>query len=554
MKTRSVKTPGKLSPVHAVLAVSVVLFVAGIWWGLPSFRGWAADEVTPSRVLVGMQRLFSNGWHDVYPPFHFYVLAVLYAPFYLLHKLRLIDLRLLSWSTVLFYIARLVSVAMATATVYLVYRCGREIYDDRSSLLAAAISVFVVPYAYYAKLANVDVPYLFWFMLSLFFFLRILKTHRPGFYWLFTAAAVLAVCTKDQAYGLYVLAPLAVLVSDWRFKKEAGRRISVFRAILEKRYLFLVLGGAGLFIILHNIVFNARGFAAHVRLIVGPASKGYQLYPNSLAGQLGVLGQTLRHIRFSFGWPLLLVCAAGVALAALQPKKNARLLALLVFAVSYYVFYIAVILYDYDRFNLPICLILSFFGGRALSIAWERARKFPAPRAATAGLLLAYSFFYAAAVDILMIADGRYSVERWMKANIPQDVRLGVASPPEYCPRLDDFHWSRLTLSLPVFEKLSPKPDYVLFMTAVSRRYAEDSQEHRFFAAFADGKTQYRRVAKHQTNLAWLPLKTKGVVTNIITVNPEIQIYKRAARPAPPGDGGVGGPPKPGSSPSQPEG
>jgi hypothetical protein len=532
MKTRSVKTRGKLSSLHAVLAAAALLFIAGIWWGLPSFRGWAADEVFPSRVLDGMQRLFSNGWHDVYPPFHYYVLAIFYAPFYLLHKLRLIDLRLLSWSTVLFYIARLVSVAMATATVYLVYKCGREIYDHRSSVLAALISVFAVPYAYYAKLANLDVPYVFWFMLSVFFFLRILKTRRPRYYWFFTAAAVLAVCTKDQAYGLYVLAPPAILVADWRSRREAGQRIGLFRAILDKRYLFLALSGIGLFTVVHNIAFNARGFADHVRLIVGPASKGYQVYPSSVAGQLGVLGQTLRHIQFSFGWPLLLACAAGVVMAALQPKKNARLLALLVFAASYYIFYIAVILYDYDRFNLPICLILSFFGGRALSVAWEHARKYPAPRGALAGLLLAYSFLYAASADIMMVADGRYAVERWMRANIPKDARLGVASPPEYCPRLDDFRWTRLTLSLPALERLSPKPDYVLFVTAVSRRYAEDGQERRFFAALADGKTQYRRVVRHQTNLAWLPLKTKGVVTNIITINPEIQIYRSAARPA----------------------
>ncbi len=161
----------KLSSVHAVLALSVVLFTAGIWWGLPSYSGWAADEMFPYRILDGMQHLFSNGWYDIYPPFHYYILAILYAPFYLLHKLRLIDLGVLSWYTVLFYIARLVSVIMATATIYLIYRCGREILDDRSSLFAALISIFAVPFVYYAKLANLDAPYIFWFVLSIFFYL-----------------------------------------------------------------------------------------------------------------------------------------------------------------------------------------------------------------------------------------------------------------------------------------------------------------------------------------------------------------------------------------------
>jgi hypothetical protein len=519
---------------HAVLAVSVVLFIAGIWWGLPSYRGWAPDEMFPYRVLDGMRHLFSNGWYDIYPPFHYYILAILYAPFYLLQKLHLIDLDMLSWYTVLFYIARLVSVVMATATVYLIYKCGREIFDDRSSRFAALISILTVPYAYYAKLANLDSPYIFWFILSLFFYLRILKTHQPKYYWFFTVAAVLAVCTKDQAYGLYVLSPMVILFSDWHYKREAGQKITVFKAILEKRYLFLILLGAGLFILLQNIIFNAQGFMTHIKFIIGSASKDYQLYPATLAGQAGLLGQTLAHIRFSFGWPLLLACVAGLLLAAGRPKKNRFLLSLLIFVVSYYVFYTAVILYNYDRFNMPINIVLSLFAGYALSTAWERAGKFPVPRAVFTGLLFAYSFFYAASVDILMIADGRYSVERWMKANIPKDALIGVASREEYCPRLEGFYWSDLPLFLPTFKEKSPRPDYVLFLTVLSQSYADDTPEHRFFAAFTEGKIKYRRVLMHQTNLSWLPLRTKGAVTNLTTINPEIQIYQNIARPGVP--------------------
>ncbi len=523
------KIPRRPSLIHGVLAVSVILFAAGIWWGLPSYRGWAPDELFPSRVLDGMRHLFSHGWSDIYPPFHYYILGILYAPFYLLHKLHWINLEMLSWYTLLFYIARLVSVVMSTATVYLVYKCGREIFDDRSSLFAALISVFAVPYVYYAKLANLDSPYIFWFILSLFYYLRILKTHRAKYYYLFTVAAVLAVCTKDQAYGLYILAPIVILFSDWQYKREGGQKISVFKAILERRYFFLILLGAGLFVLLHNIIFNARGFLAHFKFIVGPASKGYQIYPSTLAGQAELLGQTIAHIRFSFGWPLLLACAAGLLLASSRPKKNRLLLSLLVFVVSYYVFYTAVILYNYDRFNMPINIVLSLFAGYALSTAWESARRFSMARAAVVGLLFAYSLLYAASIDVLMIADGRYSVERWMRANIPKDALIGVASPIEYCPRLDGYLWSNLALFLPAFKQKSPRPEYVLFMTALSRRFADDTPEHRFFSAFTERKIKYRRVLKHQTNLRWLPLRTGGAVTNLSTINPEIQIYQDIA-------------------------
>ncbi len=62
-----------------VLLLSTTLNVCGITWGLPSVLGWAADELTPMRVLTGMRQGFGAGWHDPYPPFHFYVLAAAYA-------------------------------------------------------------------------------------------------------------------------------------------------------------------------------------------------------------------------------------------------------------------------------------------------------------------------------------------------------------------------------------------------------------------------------------------------------------------------------------------
>jgi len=74
-----------------LLLFSLVMNLCGIHWGLPDYRGWAPDEVTPSYILNAIQHKFSNGWHELYPPLHFYILAVSYAPVYLLDLLKLID-------------------------------------------------------------------------------------------------------------------------------------------------------------------------------------------------------------------------------------------------------------------------------------------------------------------------------------------------------------------------------------------------------------------------------------------------------------------------------
>lgn len=516
----------KISALHIILAVSFFLSIVGIWWGLPSMTGWAPDEIFPSRVLNGLLSLYSNGWHDKYPPVHFYLLGLLYAPFYLLHALRVLDLRELSSYTVLFYIGRLLSVAMGMGIVFFVYKTGKEIFDRRAALWAALIAALVDPFAYYAKITNADVPYVFWFVLSLLFFIRILKTRQRKYYLLFTAAAVLSVCTKDQAYGLYVVAPLAVIFSDWRHKRNTIPRLNFLRSLFDRTYLYCFLLAAGLFCIVHNILFNARGFTQHVKLITGPASRDYRMFENTISGQLKLFSLTFRQIINSLGWPFFIVCAAGLLVSLLAKKKNALLLSLLIFSISYYVFYIAVVRYNYDRFNLPHFIVLSFFGGRLISDLTAARPGYGKIKTGLLALMVIYSFMHSLSVDVLMIADSRYEIEKWMKANIPHEAVIGLATPTEYGPRMDDFHWRSLPLSLPAFKEM-PKPDYVILNTDFSGAFAKGSPEYRFFSRFADGIPKYKLVLRHRAALRWLVIKYKNFFTNIDAINPEIQIYKR---------------------------
>src|SRR5215831_16645143 len=140
-----------------VLVVSVFLNLYGIWWGLPSYRGWATDELFPAKVFRGMLSGLSFG--AVYPPFHYYLLTILYSPLALLHLLHIVDVRSLPTYTFLFYVGRCVSVIMGTGIVLLVYLCGREIKMGKSSVFAALIIALVCPFIYYSKIANLDVPY-----------------------------------------------------------------------------------------------------------------------------------------------------------------------------------------------------------------------------------------------------------------------------------------------------------------------------------------------------------------------------------------------------------
>src|SRR5262249_62352212 len=85
----------------------------------------------------------------------------------------------------------------------------------------------------------------------------------------------------------------------------------------------------------------------------------------TLAGRLAARRLTASLLKDSWGWPLTIVCVSGV-LFALCVRRCLPALALLLPVISYYAGFVNVILYNYDRFVLPMTLILSMFGGYAL--------------------------------------------------------------------------------------------------------------------------------------------------------------------------------------------
>ena len=105
-----------------LLAAASVLLVWGITWGLPAMpESWAPDEIRPFVVREGLAQAFSGGWVQLYPPFHFYSLALLHVPTLWLESAGRFDLRRLGDYNAMFLMYRVVSVVMALGLVVLVY-------------------------------------------------------------------------------------------------------------------------------------------------------------------------------------------------------------------------------------------------------------------------------------------------------------------------------------------------------------------------------------------------------------------------------------------------
>ena len=514
-----------------ILAGSLALSLTGFWWGLPA--AWVPIELTPTFVLDGLAHHFSQGWYDAYPPLHYYILAAAISPMLVLQSVAGVDIYGVTGHTIMVIIFRLVSVMAGAGIVVCVCLVGREIFGDRAGLFAAAAFALTTPFVFYSKTANVDVPYLFWFSVSMVFYIRLVERLALVDFLGLAAAAACAVCTKDQAYGFYVLVPFVVVERVWRHNRQKGTPRALLRALIDARVLAAAATAAVLFAAFHNLLFNFDGFKGHVAFIIGPGSDTYRIFEPTLAGRRQLLELTVHLVQQSMGWPLFVFGVVGT-IAALVSNKRVLTICLLVPVVSYYLFFIDVILYNYDRFVLPMCFVMAVLAGFLTDQALVRAGRARAIVGAMVALAFAYTLLYSSTVDVLMLRDSRYEAERWMTKNVGGQL-VGVTELPELIPAVSDFR----TAGVATIEELEEqRPRYVVLNADYARAAAPGTP----WAALVDGVEQgtlgYHPVAHFRSAppWPWLPgahadlvgPRQETVVFSVLRdVNPTIDIFER---------------------------
>lgn len=506
--------------IFAVVVASLLLNAVPLWWGLPvQHRSWAFDELTPEEVMARATGQRSrSGWAERYPPFHFYLLFVLYSAVRSLgSSLGPVDLH-----TALTVAGRCLSVLLATGTVYLVYRSARLLAGRAAACFAALLLASTAPFVYYAKVINLDGPYLFWIAASVLFLLRVLARQRLGDYVALAVTTTLAVVTKDQAYALYVLAPLPIVAALARWRRARGQPPGLWRALVDRRivtsFAICLLVAAAVY----NVVFDPYGLVQHLQTARQLGSH-FPMYENTPAGHLRMAWQSVRHLGFALGWPAFALCVAGVALAFGRGRRDPRDRVLLLMCLSYYVFFISIARYNYVRFFLPVCILLVPFGGRALAalVAWQRPPRWLRTLAAAA--VLAYGLAHAASVDLRMHHDSRYAVERWYDSLPPGWSATVLFQESPNLPRVDS------VVDLPIFARRPQEfvrgmdADYLL----VNEVDVAGGRWHGILAALHDGRLNYRYRWRFEGQPPFDLLDTTGMVTNLDKLNPPFVVFEK---------------------------
>jgi hypothetical protein len=323
-------------------------------------------------------------------------------------------------------ISRGLAAVLCLVGVAAVYWVGRQLWDRRTGLVAAAVLCFAFLPVAFSRIAVTDVGTLAPVALVLLGSVRIAE--GAGWRWCLGAgaAAGLAIGFKYTA-GLVLLAPgLALALVLWRGRDLRAAALGAV-ALAGGTLLLFALTNPYFFLDLDTAIHQLRGQAE----LAGNEDKFGQ---EGDSGPLYYLG--------SLGWGLGYVAAACAAAGAvlLGRRDPVRLALLLIFPVALFL-YLSVQSRFFGRWLLPVYPALALLAGyaftRALAVVRGRWRV-PAVAVGAAVLLWQPLAADARSMAVLGNTDTRVIARQWLAAHSRPGLRVVIepAVPERYLFRI----------------------------------------------------------------------------------------------------------------------
>jgi hypothetical protein len=149
--------------------------------------------------------------------------------------------------------------------------------------------------------------------------------------------------------------------------------------------------------------------------------------------------------------------------------------------------------------------------------------------------VFAYTFLYTATVDVLLVRDSRYTIERWLDAHAGSDHLVGRVFRLIVLPRLDEFQ----SVDLGTVDDLRRrKPDYFVLNADYARAVPADTPLGELVAGLQREALGYRLALRYRAPAPWpwLPAghpdlvrpRTERLSLSFLRdINPTIDVYER---------------------------
>jgi 4-amino-4-deoxy-L-arabinose transferase-like glycosyltransferase len=472
----------------SIAALGVAISAAHILYGLPSYDPLSGDELTPLATLDASLHAFRD-WNLRWPTLHFNVLAMVLQPFEWAQTLFGLQLGDQVVNAAMFLVMRLVSLTMLFVTLLLTFDAARELDDRETGYFAVALLATMPVVAYFGSLANLEIPQLCWATLAFWCWLKLLRWKDLASGIVFGVVVGLSLAVKDQLYGYDVAAPVALLY--------------VLRGV-DRRFIGVGVATVVGFAVGHELPMEWPRFIAHVRSMTTVDSAPFQMFTADLHGHFGLLAATAKTFVWAAGFPAALAFVAG-AIHHLFSGRARRLAGLMLPLVTYYVTFLAVILYVYDRFLIAFLPVVAIVGGGLLR-AVLRATWLPrVARLAIPVVVVVAAAASAVGMDIVFQQDPRHRAADWIADNVPCGSSVGVMFDGAYVPALACYEVLRLRPSQVATIRRWP-PTFVL-NEAYARRFLDTVSGSLFLMRLRTGELGYQLVYRAESRPPmWAPL------------------------------------------------
>lgn len=539
------------APLLMLTALAVAFYWYGIDWGLPhkltgelavSAGGidWAPDSLAPLAPLAYAKRLaYGEPWIHKYPPLHFFVLAVAYAPYFLYLSLfggleKIYDLYPYGfidpeWTLTIFtLIARSVSAVMGIGLIITNYYIAKRIYEDwKAGFITGILLLGAFPLVHYSHQANIDIPHLLWTSLALLALVNLTQAFETKYYIMLGIFTALAFLTKESIYALFIGLVASLMVVQIQYNNKSLKTTwpaVLWKSVWNKSNLI----GLSLFfivlIIFFNPLLNYEGIVEHITLHTHRSLRGNVFIreaSGTIGGDLNLLRDYLYFMSQINGKIIFALITVGVVYCLIRGPM--KVLVFVPAMVTYYLFFLRVHGTHHLRYVLPLYLLLTWHGGKFLADLTS-LRSISGKIATVVIVLMSVaSLTYGFSVNILYKNDPRYDAERWIATYIDSD-KVVVGISPEYSlprfpgdkklkiKRIWDYNGEQID------DIVGLDAEYIVMSMSIPRRREQRGKVEEFLKARG-----YAEVITFKADPpAWVPR-----IEDLHAVYPEIVILRR---------------------------
>jgi hypothetical protein len=433
-----------------VIVLGGILRFSGFEWGIPREPYWRnhyQDEAFVLGLLFKMGPDNLNPHYFINPTFHYYTLLAAVKAATIFGYIKPFSIPVatnrlgqpagavsLADYGRMYRVGRLLTVLESIILIYLVFLIGCNLYNRKTGLIAAALTAVVPAAVFQSHFLVVDAPAVFWFVLA-FWFLTIRVEPAALRRWSVFCGIFIGLAVGTKYTNILLVPPF--LYRLYQLNAAPG---PFLKKMFSRYFFYAGLTALGLFFFTTPYALlsfreflqgDAQGFGG----IFG--SRGlfyYNAYPLNILTPFSLA--TLQSLQL----PLAVAALAGIIFLCL--KRRPGDLMLLLFILPFYV-----MLIDHAsphlRHVLPVLPFL-MIGVAAATDGFMTRTKVKLLKAVVMVLLVGvyvYTLLFSLAVMGRMTkVDTRIECAEWVKANIPADATVGLASyfPWNYTPPVEN--------------------------------------------------------------------------------------------------------------------